>query len=171
MNSTVGPIFNEKVAEKWNLWIREQYMMCTDWLKKVWKVQLCGYCSLNSAWTVATSLKTAWKKNFWKNTDTNISAKSKCSVSVEMRSRKGDACHPFYTLCVGMQMHRFGISFSFYVIETLSWLEKVPLIESLMILWILRTLFFIFLTTCTDHKDSIINLIMNTPHFTTYWFV
>ena len=27
MNSTVGPIFNEKVAEKWNLWVRKQ---CTD---------------------------------------------------------------------------------------------------------------------------------------------
>ena len=24
MNSIVGPIFNEKVAEKWNLWVREQ---------------------------------------------------------------------------------------------------------------------------------------------------
>ena len=27
MNSTVGPIFNEKVTEKWDLWVREQ---CTD---------------------------------------------------------------------------------------------------------------------------------------------
>ena len=27
VNSTVGPIFNEKVTEKWNLWVREQ---CTD---------------------------------------------------------------------------------------------------------------------------------------------
>ena len=34
MNSTVGLIFNEKVAEKWNLWIHKQYMMYTDWLKK-----------------------------------------------------------------------------------------------------------------------------------------
>ena len=25
MNSVVGPIFNEKVAEKWNLWVHEQY--------------------------------------------------------------------------------------------------------------------------------------------------
>ena len=25
MNSVVKPIFNEKVAEKWNLWIHEQY--------------------------------------------------------------------------------------------------------------------------------------------------
>ena len=34
MNSIVGPIFNEKVAEKWNLWVHEQCTMCTDWLKK-----------------------------------------------------------------------------------------------------------------------------------------
>ena len=27
VNSTVGPIFNEKVAKKWNLWVHEQYMM------------------------------------------------------------------------------------------------------------------------------------------------
>ena len=27
VNSIVGPIFNEKVAEKWNLWVREQ---CTN---------------------------------------------------------------------------------------------------------------------------------------------
>ena len=25
MNSVVGPIFNEKVAEKWNLWVHKQY--------------------------------------------------------------------------------------------------------------------------------------------------
>ena len=24
VNNTVGPIFNEKIAEKWNLWIRKQ---------------------------------------------------------------------------------------------------------------------------------------------------
>ena len=45
VNSTVGPIFNEKVAEKWNLWFREQCTVCTDWLKIVWQVKLCGYCS------------------------------------------------------------------------------------------------------------------------------
>ena len=27
MNSTVGPIFNENVVKKWNLWVHEQYMM------------------------------------------------------------------------------------------------------------------------------------------------
>ena len=34
MNSTVGPIFNEKVAEKCNLWVREQ---CTNALFTVEK--------------------------------------------------------------------------------------------------------------------------------------
>ena len=27
VNSTVGPIFNEKVAKKWDLWVYEQYIM------------------------------------------------------------------------------------------------------------------------------------------------
>ena len=27
VNSTVGPIFNEKVTKKWNLWIHKQYIM------------------------------------------------------------------------------------------------------------------------------------------------
>ena len=27
VNSIVGPIFNEKVAKKWNLWVHEQYIM------------------------------------------------------------------------------------------------------------------------------------------------
>ena len=27
VNSTVRPIFNEKVAKKWNLWVHKQYMM------------------------------------------------------------------------------------------------------------------------------------------------
>ena len=49
MNSTVEPIFNKKVAEQWNLWVREQCMVCTNWLKIVWQVKLCGYCSLNSS--------------------------------------------------------------------------------------------------------------------------
>ena len=62
VNSTVGPICNKKVAEKWNLWVYKQYTMCTDWSKKIWKVKVCGYCSLNSAWTVAAIWKTREKK-------------------------------------------------------------------------------------------------------------
>ena len=47
INSTVGPIFNEKIDKKWNLWVREQ---CTDALFTK-KVNICGYCSLNSSHT------------------------------------------------------------------------------------------------------------------------
>ena len=39
MNSVVGPIFNEKVAEKWNLWVHEQ---CTDALFMEDLVKCCG---------------------------------------------------------------------------------------------------------------------------------
>ena len=47
VNSTVGPIFNEKVAKMWNLWVHEQYM-------------ITGYCSLNSTWTVTAFYQNAW---------------------------------------------------------------------------------------------------------------
>ena len=51
VNSTVGPIFNKKVAEKCNFWDREQ---CTDALFTVDKVNYCG-------WT-----KKKKKTQFWK---------------------------------------------------------------------------------------------------------
>ena len=41
VNNTVGPIFNEKIDKKWNLWVCEQ---CTDALFTK-KVKSCGYCS------------------------------------------------------------------------------------------------------------------------------
>ena len=37
VNCTVGPIFNEKISQKWNLWIHKQCTICTDWLKKRWE--------------------------------------------------------------------------------------------------------------------------------------
>ena len=40
VNSTVGPIVNEKVTEKWNLWVREQY---TDAQFLECLVKSCGY--------------------------------------------------------------------------------------------------------------------------------
>ena len=40
VNSIVGPIFNEKVAEKWNLWVHEQ---CTDALFMEDLVKCCGW--------------------------------------------------------------------------------------------------------------------------------
>ena len=65
VNSIMGPIFNEKVAEKWNLWVCEQCTVCTDRLKRGRKVKLCSHCSCtvhDSAWTVAASLMNACKK-------------------------------------------------------------------------------------------------------------
>ena len=38
-NTVVGPIFNEKVVEKWNLWVHEQ---CTDALFMEDLVKCCG---------------------------------------------------------------------------------------------------------------------------------
>ena len=64
VNSTVGPIFNEKVAKKWNLWVHEQYIMhCL-----LRKSGLCGYCSLNSTWTVTAFCQNTWKKKKKKKT-------------------------------------------------------------------------------------------------------
>ena len=58
INSTVGPIFNEKVAKKWNLWVYKQYIITVCGRK----VNICGYCSLNSTWTVTAFCQNAWKK-------------------------------------------------------------------------------------------------------------
>ena len=57
INSTVGPIFNEKIDKKWNLWVREQ---CTDALFTK-KVNIWGYCS-TVYWTVAALLQKRVKK-------------------------------------------------------------------------------------------------------------
>ena len=45
VNSTVRLIFNEKITEKWNLWVYKQYTVCIDCLKKIRKVKLYDYCS------------------------------------------------------------------------------------------------------------------------------
>ena len=39
VNSIVGPIFNEKVVKKWNLWVRKQ---CMNALFTVDLVKMCG---------------------------------------------------------------------------------------------------------------------------------
>ena len=71
------PIFNEKVAEKWNLWVYEQCMMCTDWLKKIEKSKFVATVH----WTVAADSQThAKKKN--KTQTSNVNAQSKPTLSV-----------------------------------------------------------------------------------------
>ena len=84
VNSTVRPIFNKKVTENWNLWIRKQCTICTDWLKRVRKVKLCGYCS----WTVAISLTNACKKKKKaRHRRTGFSAQSKRTIRVVFMSK------------------------------------------------------------------------------------
>ena len=92
MNGTVRPIFNEKVAEKWNLWVCKQCTVCTDWLKRMRKVKLCGYYSLNNAWTIPISLTNACqkkkkrKKRKEKRQTPNANAQSKRSLSTNVES-------------------------------------------------------------------------------------
>ena len=64
----MGPIFNEKVAEKWNLWVHEQCTMCIDWLKKGKKSQTLRLLFMNSS---RNSPKTHKKKKNWKNANAN----------------------------------------------------------------------------------------------------
>ena len=85
VNSTVGPIFNEKVAKKWNLWVHKQYMITVCYRK----VNIYGYCLLNSTWTVTTFCQNAWKKKKKRTktqnadgfkTQTCIQTSTKCSA-------------------------------------------------------------------------------------------
>ena len=58
VNSTMGPIFNEKIDKKWNLWVHEQ---CKNHCS-LKKVNICGYCLCNSVWTVTAFLQKRMKK-------------------------------------------------------------------------------------------------------------
>ena len=55
MNSAMGPICNDKVTEKWNLWVHEQ---CTDALFTVEKSTFAATVQ----WTVAAYSKTRENK-------------------------------------------------------------------------------------------------------------
>ena len=58
MNSIVRPIFNEKVVEKWKLWV-PWTVHGTHWCaENYWKVKIFGYCSC----TVTLSPITCAKK-------------------------------------------------------------------------------------------------------------
>ena len=60
VNSAVGPIFNKKVAEKYNLWDREQY---TDVLFTVDKVNYCGWTKKKKTKERKTQLKKRGRRN------------------------------------------------------------------------------------------------------------
>ena len=65
VNSAVRPIFNEKVAEKWNLWVHEQ---CTDALFTVEKSTF----ATTVQWTVAAYSKTLENKKKKKKKEQDI---------------------------------------------------------------------------------------------------
>ena len=50
MNSNMGPNFNEKITQKWDLWVRYTVHGTTKLIKKSWKV---NNCRLLFIWTVA----------------------------------------------------------------------------------------------------------------------
>ena len=60
VNSVVGPIFNEKIDKKWNLWIRKQctYVLFTENWSKVAVTVHVPYMNSNRMWG-----ENAWKKN------------------------------------------------------------------------------------------------------------
>ena len=62
VNIIVGPIFNEKVDKKCNLWVRKQCIYALFTAESNRKVNLCGYCSLNSNRKTPTRVKTKKKK-------------------------------------------------------------------------------------------------------------
>ena len=45
MNSNVGPNFNEKVTQQWDLWVPYTVYGTTKLIKKVEKSTIAGYCS------------------------------------------------------------------------------------------------------------------------------
>ena len=51
----MGPIFNKKVAEKWNLWVHEQYIDALFTAEK-------STFAVTVQWTVTALLQNAWKK-------------------------------------------------------------------------------------------------------------
>ena len=59
INNTVGPIFNEKIDKKWNLWIRKQctYVLFTENWSKVTATVHVPYINSSRKWE-----ENAWKK-------------------------------------------------------------------------------------------------------------
>ena len=61
INSTVGPIFNEKIAKKWNLLVHNQYIMYCLWQKSKHLRLLFIKQYMNSNHILGFS-QNAWKK-------------------------------------------------------------------------------------------------------------
>ena len=56
MNSTVGPIFNEKVDEEWNLWVSWTVHRSTDMTENELKSQIMRLLYINSRRTISAAL-------------------------------------------------------------------------------------------------------------------
>ena len=82
VNNTVRPIFNEKVAKKWNFWVHEQYMMhCL--LQKSQHLRLLFIEQyMNSNHVLPKRVKK--KKNKTQNTDMGSKRGSKHTLSVRL---------------------------------------------------------------------------------------
>ena len=55
VNSAVGPIFNEKIDKKWNLWVRKQYtdvLFTENWSKVAATVHVLYMNSNHNIWSV-----------------------------------------------------------------------------------------------------------------------
>ena len=71
VNSTVGPIFNEKIDKKWNLWVHEQYTNALFTGKSQHLRLLFMHCSLNNSRIPPKTRekkkkkeRNEWKRNF-----------------------------------------------------------------------------------------------------------
>ena len=58
----MGPLFNKKNDNKWNLWVHEQCIYALFTAESNRKVNICGYCSMNSNRKTPTRVKTKKKK-------------------------------------------------------------------------------------------------------------
>ena len=87
VNSTVGPIYNEKVAKKWNLWIHKQWNLCWKGEKSQILRLLFMNSSRNSKWTEKKIGLICVKKKKERKTETQtrisaISAQSKRALGL-----------------------------------------------------------------------------------------
>ena len=64
----MGPIFNEKIDKKWNLWVHEQCIYALF----IKKVNICGYYSLNSSRTPPKTRENKKKKKKKKEQNANV---------------------------------------------------------------------------------------------------
>ena len=78
VNSAVGPIFNEKIDKKWNLWVRKQ---CTDALF----TEKSQHLRLTVHWTVAALLQKRVKKKKNKTQTWFMKRESKQRLSRNLR--------------------------------------------------------------------------------------